>query len=408
MSPVNPTNIKIEDYNYQLPDNKIAKYPLKQRDLSKLLIMNKGKISESTFQNIPKLLPKDSFLLFNETRVIQARLIFKKNTGATIEIFCLEPIKPTNDFQIALQQKPPVIWKCLVGNARRWKEGHLETNINLNGQDIKLRATIEKKLASEYLISFSWEPGNISFADILENSGLTPLPPYLHRKAEISDKKRYQTIYAKLNGSVAAPTAGLHFTKSLLEKIKQKGFDTDNLILHVGAGTFKPVSSDTIGEHKMHTEQIQVQHSTLKHLLHSINKNIIPVGTTSMRSLESLFWMGLRLKINLEPFNVVSQWDPYKLTIPENFSPEEALKLLINKLDENNEPSIKGETQLIIAPGYKFRFAKGLITNFHQPKSTLLLLVSALVGEDWRKAYDYALENNFRFLSYGDSCLFIP
>ena len=408
MSPVNPTNIKIEDYNYQLPDNKIAKYPLKQRDLSKLLIMNKGKISESTFQNIPKLLPKDSFLLFNETRVIQARLIFKKNTGATIEIFCLEPIKPTNDFQIALQQKPPVIWKCLVGNARRWKEGHLETNINLNGQDIKLRATIEKKLTSAYLISFSWEPGNISFADILENSGLTPLPPYLHRKAEISDKKRYQTIYAKLNGSVAAPTAGLHFTKSVLEKIKQKEFDTDNLILHVGAGTFKPVSSDTIGEHKMHTEKIQVQHSTLKHLLNSINKNIIPVGTTSMRSLESLFWMGLRLKINLEPFNVVSQWDPYELTIPENFSPEEALNLLINKLDENNESSIKGETQLIIAPGYKFRFAKGLITNFHQPKSTLLLLVSALVGEDWRKAYDYALENNFRFLSYGDSCLFIP
>lgn len=408
MNPVNPKKIKIEDYNYSLPENKIAKYPLKQRDLSKLLIINKGKISESTFKNIPEILPKNSFLLFNETRVIQARLIFKKITGATIEIFCLEPLKPTNDFQIALQQKPPVLWKCMVGNARRWKDGPLETKIKIKEKDVKLYANVEEKLTDAFLITFSWEPEDISFADILENSGLTPLPPYLHREAEISDKKRYQTIYAKLDGSVAAPTAGLHFTNSVLEKINRKGYDTDNLILHVGAGTFKPVSSDTIGDHEMHTEQIQVQYSTLKHLLHSINKNIIPVGTTSMRSLESLFWMGLRLKINLEPFNGVSQWDPYKLPIPENFSSEDALNLLINKLEENNESSLKGETQLIIAPGYKFRFANGLITNFHQPKSTLLLLVSALAGENWRKAYDYALKNNFRFLSYGDSCLFIP
>ena len=408
MNPVNPKKIKIEDYNYSLPENKIAKYPLKQRDLSKLLIINKGKISESTFKNIPEILPKNSFLLFNETRVIQARLIFKKITGATIEIFCLEPLKPTNDFQIALQQKPPVLWKCMVGNARRWKDGPLENKIKIKEKDVKLYANVEEKLTDAFLITFSWEPEDISFADILENSGLTPLPPYLHREAEISDKKRYQTIYAKLDGSVAAPTAGLHFTNSVLEKINRKGYDTDNLILHVGAGTFKPVSSDTIGDHEMHTEQIQVQYSTLKHLLHSINKNIIPVGTTSMRSLESLFWMGLRLKINLEPFNGVSQWDPYKLPIPENFSSEDALNLLINKLEENNESSLKGETQLIIAPGYKFRFANGLITNFHQPKSTLLLLVSALAGENWRKAYDYALKNNFRFLSYGDSCLFIP
>jgi S-adenosylmethionine:tRNA ribosyltransferase-isomerase len=402
------TGIKIKDYDYPLPDNRIAKYPLAQRDRSKLLYLKEDRIAEKMFSEIPDLLPDNSLLLFNETRVIQARLLFKKPTGAHIEIFCLEPVAPVNDFQLAFQQKPPVTWKCLVGNARRWKSGRLEAVWQIQNREVHLFAEMKERQSDAFLITFSWEPENVSFADILEFSGLTPLPPYLHREAEDSDKQRYQTVYARLNGSVAAPTAGLHFTKSILQKLEKKGIDHDKLILHVGAGTFKPVSSETIGEHEMHTEQIRVSIETLKHLYAAGDQKVIPVGTTSMRSLESLFWMALRMQLGMEnPFSV-RQWDPYQLKIPHDFSPRKALALLIAKMEKNHQQVLKGQTQLMIAPGYRFRFAKGLITNFHQPKSTLLLLVSALIGDRWKEAYDFALKNDFRFLSYGDSCLFLP
>jgi len=405
---MNPSGIRIKDFNYPLPDNRIAKYPLAQRDASKLLFLNKDSIVEKKFTQIPDLLPDNTLLLFNETRVIQARLLFKKPTGAHIEIFCLEPVEPVNDFQLAFQQRPPIVWKCLVGNARRWKNETLEVKIQIQNQEVRLFAEIKEKLSDAFLISFTWEPEEVSFAEILESSGLTPLPPYLHREAEISDKTRYQTVYARLNGSVAAPTAGLHFTKTILQQLEEKGIDKDKLILHVGAGTFKPVSAETIGEHEMHTEQIRVPIETLKHLYHAGDKFIIPVGTTSMRSLESLFWMALRILMGKTPFFHVSQWDPYQLEVPGNFSIRKALEILIAKLEEDKTASLKGETQLMIVPGYQFRFARGLITNFHQPKSTLLLLVSALIGNKWTEAYDFALQNNFRFLSYGDSCLFLP
>ncbi len=405
---MDPSGIRIEDYDYPLPDSRIAKYPLAQRDQSKLLFLNKGKLAEKKFTDLPGLLPADTFLLFNETRVIQARLLFKKPTGAHIEIFCLEPLKPVNDFQLAFQQQPPVVWKCLVGNARRWKEGRLETKLQIKNQNVRLFAEKKEKLSGAFRISFSWEPENITFADILESSGLTPLPPYLHREAEETDKTRYQTVYARLNGSVAAPTAGLHFTENILHQLDERGLDKDKLILHVGAGTFKPVSSETIGEHEMHTEQIRVSLNTLKHIHRSADKMIIPVGTTSMRSLESLFWIALRtISGKPDPF-YVRQWDPYRLKIPKTFSAHKALEILIEKLETERSSVLKAETQLMIVPGYRFKFAKGLITNFHQPKSTLLLLVSALIGDKWKEVYDFALRNNFRFLSYGDSCLFLP
>jgi len=317
-------------------------------------------------------------------------------------------VAPVNDFQLAFQQQPPVVWKCLVGNARRWKEGRLETKLQIKNQNVRLFAEKKEKLSDAFRISFSWEPENIPFADILESSGLTPLPPYLHREAEETDKTRYQTVYARLNGSVAAPTAGLHFTEKILHQLDEKGLDKDKLILHVGAGTFKPVSSETIGEHEMHTEQILVSLNTLKHIHRSADKMIIPVGTTSMRSLESLFWIALRTISGKPDPLFVRQWDPYRLKIPKTFSVRKALEILIEKLETERSSVLKAETQLMIVPGYRFKFAKGLITNFHQPKSTLLLLVSALIGDKWKEVYDFALKNNFRFLSYGDSCLFLP
>jgi len=401
------TTIKIEDYDYSLPDNRIAKYPLAQRDQSKLLFLKGKTLEEKKFNQLPDLLPKKSLLLFNETRVIQARLLFKKPTGAKIEIFCLEPVEPSNDFQLALQQRPPIIWKCLVGKAKRWKEGKLESIIKIEDQKVHLFAEKAEQLHDSFLIRFSWEPPEIQFADILETSGLTPLPPYLHREAEQTDKDRYQTVYARLNGSVAAPTAGLHFTDSILQKLDKKGFEKEKIILHVGAGTFKPVSTETIGEHEMHTERIIIKKESLQHLLSKLNDPIIPVGTTSMRSLESLFWMALRLLKNMRDFNWVDQWDPYSLEIPNGFTSKKALELLINYLNVNQDNELEGATKLMIVPGYRFRFATGIVTNFHQPKSTLLLLVSALIGENWKKAYDFALKHNFRFLSYGDSCLFL-
>jgi len=400
-------NIKIEDYNYSLPDNRIAKFPLAKRDMSKLLFQSGNTVEERKFNELPQLLPPNSLLIFNETKVVKARLLFKKSTGANIEIFCLEPVKPVNDFQLAYEQKSPVVWKCFIGNAKRWKNGSLELKINSNGKETILVAEKTEQLSEGFLVSFQWDNYNLTFSDVISNAGFVPIPPYLNRLPIEEDSTRYQTVYAHHKGSVAAPTAGLHFTNSIITNLKKVGIETDKLTLHVGAGTFKPVVSHTIAEHEMHTEKVIVGIHTLKHILNKLDNPIIPIGTTSMRTLESLFWMAVKLQKGNSQF-VVEQWDPYQLTIDPKFDPKNALSLLINYLEENKLNEIKGETRLMIAPGYEFKIASGLVTNFHQPKSTLLLLVSALIGDNWKNAYDFALANDFRFLSYGDSCLFLP
>lgn len=405
MKILNPENIRIEDYDYELSDERIAKYPLNNRDDSKLLFLNGEQPEDKRFKDIPNLLPSNSLLVFNETKVIQARLLFQKVTGATIEIFCLEPAAPTNDFQLAFQQPSPVIWKCLVGNAKRWKNEILEIKISNDEDEIVLRVEKKEKIGETILISFSWDPHDLIFSKIIELSGLVPIPPYLNRKAEESDKERYQTIYAKNDGSVAAPTAGLHFTDQVLNDLIRKGIETEKATLHVGAGTFKPVSSETISGHEMHTEQIVITVEALKHLYQRMDDNVIAVGTTSLRTLESLYWMAVKLKKREDEF-FVKQWDPYQIE-ESNLNRKEAIGILINYLEKNQLKYLKGQTQLMIAPGYQFKIINGLITNFHQPKSTLLLLVAAIIGDNWKTAYDFALQNNFRFLSYGDSCLFL-
>jgi len=399
--------IQIEEYYYNLPNERIAKFPLENRDQSKLLFLKEREVSERKFVEIPGLLPKNSLLIFNETKVIRARLLFRKQTGALIEIFCLEPVEPSNDFQIAFQETSPVVWKCLVGNAKRWKNGELEMKLEKDGKTILLKAKMLEKLTDAFLVRFSWEPVDLVFSEIIEQSGLVPLPPYLNREAEETDKTRYQTVYAKFDGSVAAPTAGLHFTDGLLDQIQQKGIECGKVTLHVGAGTFKPVIASSIADHKMHTEKIVISMCVLKQLGRKIGDPIIPVGTTSMRTMESLFWIGLKLYDGDESLSV-EQWDPYQLKIREGFTSAKALEVIISYLEKNNIEELKAETRLMIAPGYEFKICLGIVTNFHQPKSTLLLLVSALIGKNWKTAYDFALQNDFRFLSYGDSCLFLP
>jgi S-adenosylmethionine:tRNA ribosyltransferase-isomerase len=405
MNSLHPENIKIENFDYPLPDDRIAKFPLENRDDSKLLFLNSEWPAERKFKEIPDLLPSNSLLVFNETKVIQARLIFQKKTGATIEIFCLEPVSPTNDFQLAFLQTKSVIWKCFVGNAKRWKEEILEIPVDCNGEEVVLKAGKKQNLGEAYLIEFSWEPNDLNFSQIIESSGIVPIPPYLNRDSVASDKERYQTIYAKNNGSVAAPTAGLHFTDRVLQELENKGVETVKVTLHVGAGTFKPVSSETIADHQMHTEQIVVSIDSLRHLKDKLNDHVIAVGTTSLRTLESLYWMALKIKNGGDHLDL-KQWDPYQMA-DEKLSSQEAIQILINYLHNQDLKYLKGQTQLMIAPGYRFKIISGLITNFHQPKSTLLLLVSALIGDKWKTAYNFALQNDFRFLSYGDSCLFL-
>lgn len=401
--------IKIQDFDYPLPDNRIAKYPLPKRDLSKLLVLKNNKLESSVFKQIGDYLPPASVLFFNETKVIQARLLFQKQGGANIEIFCLEPTGKSTDYQIAFSHSSPVLWKCLVGNSRRWKEGKLSMNVLINGKNIVLSAERIEKTDQNSVIEFSWDDKDLSFAVILEAAGEIPLPPYLHRDAEPSDKERYQTVFAKFDGSVAAPTAGLHLTENLIQSLKNQGHQFEHLTLHVGAGTFKPVSTTTIGEHQMHSEVIIVSRQTIENLINALNRSIIPIGTTSMRTLESLYWIGLMLieegtkKRNLH----LSQWFPYqeRESLPET---KIALEKIIEYLDIQNLNKLTSSTALMIVPQYKVRVVKGIITNFHQPKSTLLLLVSALIGERWKEAYQFALEHDFRFLSFGDSCLFLP
>ena len=398
-------HISIEEYDYPLPEERIAKYPLAERDASKLLVLKDNEIIESRFKHVGDFLPKDTLLVFNETKVIRARLQFHKATGSRIEVFCLEPEK---DYQVAFSAPSPVQWKCLVGNAKRWKEGRLSMDLTVNGEQVTLFADRMMHNDQYSEIVFSWTPGNLPFASVLEAAGEIPLPPYLHRDAEPDDRDRYQTVFARYDGSVAAPTAGLHFTQPLIAAMREQGFAFDEVTLHVGAGTFKPVSTDTIGEHAMHSETIVVRKSLIQNLIRRFGKPIIPVGTTSTRTLESLYWIGVMLKeqsMELRPLHV-DQWFPYEDHEP--LSAPESLQLIVDYLDQHGLTRLEASTALMIAPSYKMRVITGLITNFHQPKSTLLLLVSALIGERWKDCYRFALDHDFRFLSYGDSCLFLP
>ena len=407
---MNPTKdnspIYIDEYNYPLPDERIAKYPLAKRDASKLLVYKNQKITESVFSSVSDFLPCNTLLVYNNTRVIQARLLFKKDTGASIEVFCLEPLQPA-DYAQSLGSTTECVWKCMIGNLKKWKEGKLSKQIELAGEKCTFTAERHQTEGNTHSVKFSWDNAAIHFADILENAGELPIPPYLHRKTEESDLTTYQTVYSKIKGSVAAPTAGLHFTEDVFDSLKPKQITIEEVTLHVGAGTFQPVKTRDIAEHHMHTEVISVQRSTIESLLKQLG-NIIAVGTTSVRTLESLYYIGRQVqegtgegKENMELS--VSQWEPYEYN--EEVSTSDALQSLLDYMYENNLTTLHAETQIMIKPGYKFRVVNGMITNFHQPKSTLLLLVSAFVGGNWKQIYDYALENDFRFLSYGDSSL---
>lgn len=401
---MNPKDIVIEDYNYVLPKEKIAKFPLQQRDKAKLLFYNGKEIKDEIFSRLPELLKENSLLVFNDTKVIYARLFFYKESGAKIEIFCLEPVQPM-EIQEVFSQKEKVVFKCLIGNNKKWKDGLLEAKQKIKGIETKLFANRVGAEKDCWLVEFTWT-GNQSFAEIMEMFGNIPLPPYLDRDSLEQDKQDYQTIYANYEGSVAAPTAGLHFTEETLEDLKKNNIHTDFVTLHVGAGTFKPVSSHNIGQHQMHTEKIFVSKSTIINLIKHLERDIVAVGTTSVRTLESLYWYGVEL---LEKGNIpmsIKQWQPYEKTT--SISSKEALQTIINFLDATNQDYIEGETELIIVPSYKYRIINGIVTNFHQPKSTLLLLVSAFIGEKWKEIYDYALKHDYRFLSYGDACLFLP
>ncbi len=396
--------ISIAEFTYDLPSDKIALYPLEQRDASNLLVYKDGNISRTIFRNLHQHINGPALMVFNNTRVVQARLLFQTETGALIEIFCLEPSGPMKEIQLAFEQKGRCSWFCLVGNAKKWKHGDLSMKVGNSGC---LNATRGEASNDGYFIHFSWT-GSETFAEILDLAGKTPLPPYIARQAQESDKERYQTIFAKHSGSVAAPTAGLHFTPQVMDSLGAKNIEKTYVTLHVGAGTFKPVSSKTIGDHYMHHEQVIVNKSTIEFLLEKQNNEIICVGTTSMRTIESLYWLGAKI-INNYSFGsegfLVEQWEPYENQFPFMPKPKDALEAILNYLNRHNTDTLYGETSLIILPGYSFKLVNTLITNFHQPKSTLLLLVAAFCGTDWKNIYQYALGNNFRFLSYGDSCL---
>lgn len=443
---MHPKDLSIKDFSYDLPDERIAKYPLAERELSKLLIYNGSgieevaskspneasaaqnpeslnpKISQSTYQNISEVVPEGSLLVFNNTKVLEARILFQKPSGATIEIFCLEPDDRYPDITTAMLQSGKLWWKCLVGGAKKWKEPLLTKTILQGDKKILLTAERKAQIEDYYLIEFNWDDNSLSFAEILHAAGLIPLPPYLNRTAETSDLDRYQTIYAKYDGSVAAPTAGLHFTDTIFEKLASKNISKEYLTLHVGAGTFKPVKAEKIEGHDMHSEFIEVRFDFIQKLIDQISKQdinlgntnlpsfnssqIIPVGTTSMRTIESLYWLGVKTILNRDIKLidlVVHQWDPYNIDAA-GISATSALTALLHWMQNNETELLITKTQIIIAPGYNYKIAQTLITNFHQPQSTLLLLVSALIGDDWKKVYQYALENEFRFLSYGDGC----
>lgn len=405
----NPKHIHISEFNYPLPDERIAKFPLPVRDQSKLLVYSHGQVSEDVFTSLPNYLPQGSLMVFNNTKVIQARLHFRKETGALIEVFCLEPIEP-NDYALNFQQTGHAAWLCMIGNLKKWKEGILRREMIVKGQPVVLTAERGECRGTSHWVDFRWNNPAITFADILEFFGELPIPPYLNRETQESDKETYQTVYSKIKGSVAAPTAGLHFTPRVLDSLRQKGVDLAELTLHVGAGTFKPVKSEEIAGHEMHTEYISVSRSLLQQLIEH-GGQAIAVGTTSVRTLESLYHIGVSLLAHPDGSDDalhVSQWQPYESQPAVPVSSVDALQAVLDYLDRHGMEALHTSTQIIIAPGYDYHIVKAMVTNFHQPQSTLLLLVSAFVHGDWRKIYDYALAHDFRFLSYGDSSLLIP
>lgn len=410
---MHPREIRISDYTYSLPEDRIAKYPLTNRDESKLLVYDKGNISEDIYRNISHYISPGSFVVFNDTKVVHARLIFPKGTGALIEVFCLEPDDRYKDITTGMSQTHEVYWKCMIGKADKWKEKEL--HLNLPSQRLTLTASIHERLADSFVVHLRWGT-DLTFAEVLHIAGAVPLPPYIKRKADKRDSETYQTIYSKTEGSVAAPTAGLHFTPQIFDSFKQKYISWGFVTLHVGAGTFKPVKAEIIADHSMHAEWMDVSLDLIKHLTPALSKGegetattsrrIIAVGTTAARTLESLYWLGVKTHVNPGlplPELTIDQWDAYDL--PQDVDPMTSLTSLIAYLEKNTLNHLITRTRLLIAPGYKWRIVKELITNFHQPDSTLLLLVAALIGEDWRKVYDYALAHDFRFLSYGDGCL---
>jgi len=402
-----PSNIKIADFTYDLPDSRIAKYPLNIRDQSKLLVYDKEQISEAVFSDLPKMLPQFSLLVRNNTKVIQARIEFKKDTGGRIEIFCLEPADPT-DYETNLSCNDSVSWFCLIGNAKKWKSGSLSKMLSLESGQVILNAERIGQKEGKEIVRFSWSPQKYCFSEILDQIGTTPIPPYLQRKAEPADKSRYQTLYALTDGSVAAPTAGLHFTSETEQNLLKINVKISEVTLHVGAGTFTPVKSVSIDQHQMHTEHIRVTRNTIHDLLNLRYLGITVVGTTSMRTLESLYWLGYKLKSGKAILNSsihIDQWLPYQET--ELITVREALLEILIQMSLQELEFIDFSTSLLIIPGYSFKMVDRLITNFHQPGSTLLLLVAAFIGNEWKNIYKYALNNSFRFLSYGDSCLLI-
>lgn len=404
---VKTKQIRIADYNYPLPNERIARFPLEKRDESKLLLYRNGEIGESRFNHLPELLPKNSLVVFNNTRVIQARLLFRKSTGAKIELFCLEPIIP-HDYALVFQQTGSCSWLCLIGNAKKWKTGILEKEIHVGNRKVTLCAEKKESYGESHLIHFSWNDPETTFAELLDAAGILPIPPYLNRETEENDLKTYQTVYSKIKGSVAAPTAGLHFTEEVLDHLDKQGFGREEVTLHVGAGTFKPVKSETIETHQMHAEFISVNRSSIERILAN-SGHIIAVGTTSVRTLESLYYIGVRLSKNplAEGEDLsIDQWMPYD-EANNLLSVEEALRHVLDYLDRHKANKLLTSTRIIIAPGYTFKIVNGMITNFHQPQSTLLLLVSAFVKGNWKPIYKYALEHDFRFLSYGDSSLLL-
>ena len=401
-----PGTLAIKDFTYLLPEERIAKYPLAERDASKLLIYKEGNISEDIYKKIADQIPSNSLLFFNDTKVVEARLLFQKSTGGVIEIFCLEPHEQYPDITTAMLQHEKVLWHCLIGGASKWKRGQiLSKKILHNRNELILEAKYIGKGIDSFIVELSWNNSSLSFAEVLHLFGAIPLPPYIKREAETSDAERYQTVYAHYEGSVAAPTAGLHFTEKVFKSLKEKNIQKDFVTLHVGAGTFKPVKSETMQDHEMHAEYFTISKTTIQNLIDHLDKNIIAVGTTSLRTLESLYWLGLKLTTDDSRQTIeITQWEVYDHD-EKNITPKEALKNLLRWMDEKKTIHLTAKTQIIIAPGYQFKIVNGLVTNFHQPQSTLLLLVSAFIGNNWRKVYDFALENNFRFLSYGDGSL---
>ncbi len=401
-----PGNISIDDFTYELPESRIALHPLAQRDQSKLLVYKDGTIQAYRFEDLPDFLPENSLLVCNNTKVINARLRFKKSTGSTIEIFCLEPAGEIREYSTVMNQRGCSTWKCLIGGAAKWKSDVLTKEITIQSDVVQLHARMIEKQSDAYIVSFEWLPAQYAFAEIIEAAGDIPLPPYIKRTTASADADRYQTIYAAHNGSVAAPTAGLHFTQAVFDGLLEKHIHLANITLHVGAGTFKPVKAPTMEQHEMHAEWIEVDIATIEQLIQH-KHCLVATGTTSVRTLESLYWMGVKAFLSPDEAHLsVQQWDAYSEALHQpNLSTKEALQSLWNWLQKKKKTTLFTQTQLLIAPGYQFKMVNAMVTNFHQPHSTLLLLVAAAVGNDWKKIYEYALENDFRFLSYGDSSL---